>query len=372
MESVLVHLRKLRVDLLLLFSLLGLMVFGATFILSAAMDQYEIEPLLNTYFFRQLGFYAVGLTLGLFFIVVDYHRLAGWARTAYWITIILLILVLIPGIGVVRYGAQRWFDLGITLIQPSEFAKLAFIFALADFLTRPNEEMLMPGVFLKALGMTALPFLLILKEPDLGSSLVFFPIGTAMMFVAGVPLRFLGKFLGASTVVVLFVIINALYFPADWRISLQEYQRQRLLVYFDKDFAPPNATPVERKAARELQRERTHNIRQAEISVGSGGLTGKGWGQGPQTRLGYLPRGVAPSRQAAPWNGGQNRTNSQDPPSLAPTDDTDRYSQACWVSHSTIPPPLGDVPHPRLAYSEITGLAGETVLRRRHVPSWAP
>jgi len=127
----------------------------------------------------------------------------------------------------------------------------------------------------------------------LGSSLVFFPIGIAMMFVAGVPLRFLGKFLGASTVVVLFVIINALYFPADWRISLQEYQRQRLLVYFHQDFAPPNATPAERKAARALQRERTHNIRQAEISVGSGGLTGKGWGQGPQTRLGYLPRGVA-------------------------------------------------------------------------------
>ena len=65
------------------------------------------------------------------------------------------------------------------------------------------------------------------------------------------------------------------------------------MVYFHKDFAPPNATPAERKAARALQRERTHNIRQAEISVGSGGLTGKGWGQGPQTRLGYLPRGVA-------------------------------------------------------------------------------
>ena len=60
----------------------------------------------------------MGLTLGLFFTVVDYHRLAGWARTAYWITIILLILVLIPGIGVVRYGAQRWFDLGITSFSP--------------------------------------------------------------------------------------------------------------------------------------------------------------------------------------------------------------------------------------------------------------
>lgn len=293
METVLFHIRKLRVDWLMFGAVIGLMLLGGAFVLSAAIDQYEMEPLLNSYFFRQLVFYGVGLGLAAVFVVVDYHRLAGWARAAYWLTLILLVLVLIPGIGEVRYGARRWLDLGITLIQPSEFAKLAFIFALADFLTRPNEEMLMPGVFLKALGMTALPFILILKEPDLGSSLVFLPIGIAMMFVAGVPLRFLGKFLGASTVVVLFVIINALYFPADWRISLQEYQRQRLLVYFHQDFAPPNATPAERKAARALQRERTHNIRQAEISVGSGGLTGKGWGQGPQTRLGYLPKGVA-------------------------------------------------------------------------------
>jgi rod shape determining protein RodA len=226
-------------------------------------------------------------------VIVDYHRLSGYAQASYWVIILLLVLVLIPGVGEMRFGARRWFDLGITLVQPSEFAKLAFIFALADFLTRPSEEMFMPGVFLKAIGMTALPFLLILKEPDLGSSLVFFPIGTAMMFVAGVPLRFLGKFLGFSAILVLFVIINVLYAPADWRIPLNEYQRHRLLVYFNKDFAPADATPAERKEARELQRSRTHNIRQAEISVGSGALIGKGWGQGPQTRLGYLPKGVA-------------------------------------------------------------------------------
>jgi len=293
METILIHLRKLRVDGLMFGALIGLMVFGGTFVLSAAIGQYEMEPLQNTYFFRQMVFYGVGLCLAALFVVVDYHRIAGWSRATYWVMILLLILVLIPGIGEVRQGARRWFDLGVTLIQPSEFAKLAFIFALADFLTRPNEEMLMPGVFLKALGMTALPFILILKEPDLGSSLVFFPVGIAMMFIAGVPLRFLGKFLGASAVMVLFIVLNALYFPAEWRISLQEYQRQRLLVYFHKDFAPSNATPAERKAARALQRERTHNIRQAEISVGSGGLIGKGWGKGPQTRLGYLPRGVA-------------------------------------------------------------------------------
>ena len=293
MNLVLANLSKLRIDLLMAFCLFGLMLFGSIFILSASVEQYENNDLVDTYFFRQVIFYFFGILIGFLFIIIDYHKLSGYAQTFYWATILLLILVLIPGVGEVRFGARRWFDLGITLIQPSEFAKLAFIFALADFLTRPNEEMLMPGVFFKAIGMTALPFLLILKQPDLGSSLVFFPIGTAMMFVAGVRLRFLIKFLSFFSVLAVFVVLNALYAPNDWRIPLNEYQRHRLLVYFNKDFASADATPAERRQAQKLQRSRTHNIRQAEISVGSGGLIGKGWGQGPQTRLGYLPKGVA-------------------------------------------------------------------------------
>tara|TARA_B100000475_G_scaffold196083_1_gene173328 strand:- start:1221 stop:2423 length:1203 start_codon:yes stop_codon:yes gene_type:complete len=293
MNLVLAHLSKLRIDLLMAFCLFGLMLFGSIFILSASVEQYETNDLVDTYFFRQVIFYFFGILIGFLLIIIDYHKLSGYAQTFYWATILLLILVLIPGVGEVRFGARRWFDLGITLIQPSEFAKLAFIFALADFLTRPNEEMLMPGVFFKAIGMTALPFLLILKQPDLGSSLVFFPIGTAMMFVAGVRLRFLIKFLSFFSVLAVFVVLNALYAPNDWRIPLNEYQRHRLLVYFNKDFASADATPAERRQAQKLQRSRTHNIRQAEISVGSGGLIGKGWGQGPQTRLGYLPKGVA-------------------------------------------------------------------------------
>ena len=293
MNLVLANLSKLRIDLLMAFCLFGLMLFGSIFILSASVEQYETNDLVDTYFFRQVIFYFFGILIGFLLIIIDYHKLSGYAQTFYWATILLLILVLIPGVGEVRFGARRWFDLGITLIQPSEFAKLAFIFALADFLTRPNEEMLMPGVFFKAIGMTALPFLLILKQPDLGSSLVFFPIGTAMMFVAGVRLRFLIKFLSFFSVLAVFVVLNALYAPNDWRIPLNEYQRHRLLVYFNKDFASADATPAERRQAQKLQRSRTHNIRQAEISVGSGGLIGKGWGQGPQTRLGYLPKGVA-------------------------------------------------------------------------------
>ena len=164
MTSILMYFSKLRVDLLLAFCLFGLMLFGSAFILSASIDQYEINSLFHTYFFRQIIYYFVGLSLAVFFVIIDYHRLSGYAQTSYWIIILLLVLVLIPGIGEVRFGARRWFDLGITLVQPSEFAKLAFIFALADFLTRPSEEMFMPGVFVKAIGMTALPFLLILKD----------------------------------------------------------------------------------------------------------------------------------------------------------------------------------------------------------------
>jgi rod shape determining protein RodA len=87
-----------------------------------------------------------------------------------------------------------------------------------------------------------------------------------------------------------------LFAPPGWQIKLEDYQRDRLLVYFGRNFtafASPNATPAELDRLRERQRDRSHNVRQASISVGSGGLTGKGWRQGTQNALGYLPRSVA-------------------------------------------------------------------------------
>jgi len=83
-------------------------------------------------------------------------------------------------------------------LQPSEFAKLAFILAMANFLSRPPDEVKRPSIFWKAIGLLLLPFALILKEPDLGSALVLLPTGLAMMFVAGIPARFLAQLLGAA------------------------------------------------------------------------------------------------------------------------------------------------------------------------------
>jgi rod shape determining protein RodA len=98
---------------------------------------------------------------------------------------------------------------------------------------------------------------------------------------------------GVISVLVILLLVDILFAPPNWQIKLEEYQRQRLLVYFGKDFTPRNGTKEAIEQARRLQRDKSYNKEQALISVGSGGLTGKGWRQGTQNRLGYLPRAVA-------------------------------------------------------------------------------
>jgi rod shape determining protein RodA len=193
----------------------------------------------------------------------------------------------------VRFGARRWFDLGFFSLQPSEFAKLAFILAQAHFLSRPIEELRVLPTFWKALGLMLLPFVLILKEPDLGSALVLVPTGLAILFVAGTPRRYLLRLLGGVGILGALFLVDVLFAPPNWQIKLEDYQRRRLLVYFGTDYAPSGAPKAERERLRKQQFDDSHNVRQALISVGSGGLTGKGWRQGTQNALGYLPRPVA-------------------------------------------------------------------------------
>jgi rod shape determining protein RodA len=212
----------------------------------------------------------------------------------YWVMIILLAAVLVPGIGSMRLGARRWIDFGPFQFQPSEFAKLAFILAMAQYLSRPAEALRQPWRFWKSLGLVLLPFVLILKEPDLGSALVLLPTGLAMLFVAGTPKRYLAQSLGAVGILAALFLVDVLFAPPNWQIKLEDYQRRRLLVYFGEDYVPrAHASQAEKEHLRKQQFDDSHNVRQALISVGSGGLTGKGWRQGTQNALGYLPRAVA-------------------------------------------------------------------------------
>ncbi|MEI7940178.1 MAG: FtsW/RodA/SpoVE family cell cycle protein, partial [Verrucomicrobiota bacterium] len=286
--------RQPHIDRVLMVALVGLMLLGAAFVYSATMvsESARLAPWYSQSWFRQIVWYVLGTGVAAAICCVDYHTLTRWSMIAYWVAVLMLIAVLF--FGSVRFGARRWFDLGIFSLQPSEFAKLAFIMAQAHFLSRPVEELRSLLTFWKALGLMLLPFVLILKEPDLGSALVLLPTGLAMLLVAGTPRRYLLRLLAGAAILGALFLVDVLFMPTNWQVKLEDYQRRRLMVYFGKEDSPPaGATKAERLRLRQQQSDYSHNVRQALISVGSGGLTGKGWRQGTQNALGYLPRSVA-------------------------------------------------------------------------------
>jgi len=283
-----------RIDRFQIAALGGLMLIGVLFVYSATMvtDSALSAPLYKQKWLLQLLWYVVGICAAIALCFVNYQTLARWGMVAYWTGVLLLALVLV--FGTVRFGARRWFDLRLFLLQPSEFAKLAFILAFANYLSRPEAELTEPLTFWKAIGMMLLPFVLILKEPDLGSALVLLPTGLAMLFAAGTPKRYLGWLLGGVGILAALFLVDVLWAPPGWwQIKMENYQRQRLMVYFGSDFAPPNASPARKLQAKEEQAQKSYQVRQALISVGSGGLWGKGWHKGNQTSLGFLPPGAA-------------------------------------------------------------------------------
>jgi rod shape determining protein RodA len=287
--------RQSRVEWLQLGALLFLMGIGAMFVYSATLAHVaNATPWYKEAFVRQIAWYVVGLGAATAFCVIDYRSICRWAMVGYWLTILTLVLVLIPKIGTTHgWGAQRWIDLGFFQFQPSEFAKIGFILAFANFLSRPPEELREFRNFLKVLAMLVLPIALIMKEPDLGSAIIFLPVSLGMMFVSGMPMKYLRRLLYiAATLAVLF-LVDVLFAPPSWQIKLQDYQKRRLLVYFGRSYTNEGMSQPERRKKLEQQRSDSYNVEQALISVGSGGFFGKGWTRGTQNALGFLPRAVA-------------------------------------------------------------------------------
>ena len=282
-----------RLDWVMLSAVIGLMIIGAAFVHSARLAEDAETAWHSQLWVRQLVWYGAGLGCVIGFCLIDYHVWARWSLVLYWATILMLILVLVPFIGQKVGGARRWFDLGFFKLQPSEFAKISFIFIQAHFLSRPADELGIFKVFMKALGLVALPFVLIMFEPDLGSALVLLPTSLITLYVAGAPVRFLRRLVVFSTLLVGLILVDVLFAPPNWQIKLHEYQRHRLMVFFGQDFAPESATPEQKRKARQLQEDKSFQVDQAMIAVGSGGFWGKGWRQGTQTALKFLPQGAA-------------------------------------------------------------------------------
>src|SRR5450432_2329104 len=250
--------REGRPDPLQLVALALLMCIGTLFVYSATLANASLSalPWYDQIWARQIVWYALGIGGGVALCLVDYHTLARWSFVAYGVTILALLAVLVPHIGSTHgWGARRWIDLGPFQFQPSEFAKLAFILAAANFLSRPPDELKQPVNFWKAIGLMMLPFGLILKEPDLGSALVLLPTGLVMMFVAGTPVKYLLRLAAIAGILGVLLLADILFAPPKVQIKMQDYQRQRLLVYFGANFAAASASSAEKAEARHLQFE---------------------------------------------------------------------------------------------------------------------
>jgi rod shape determining protein RodA len=221
--------------------------------------------------------------------MTDYRRLRDVSWGLYAMGLILLVAVLFFGTRI--YGAKRWLMfLGIG-VQPSEIGKLAVIILGACLLSPLAEKYARLLPMWKLFALAGVPMLLVMKEPDLGSALVFLPIVTAMLFAAGTPVRPLMTLI-AGGVLVIVLVLAAVALPERLgmtpehqekffqTIRLSDYQRDRIAV-----FLHPGKDPM----------GTGWNKRQSEIAVGSGGLTGKGFLNGTQNILGFLPRTVAPT-----------------------------------------------------------------------------
>ncbi len=239
---------------------LGICTVGLINIYSAG---HSLSPLSQEpYYIKQLKWIIIGIIFMIITFLIDYRTITRQAYLIYTVTIILLILVFVFGKTV--QGAQRWLSFAGFTFQPSELAKLAIILVLARFFEdrgidekRRLRDLVIPFLLM------GLPFVMILKQPDLGTALMLCAIFMFIVFFVGVYRKSL--LLGAGALITMA--------PLAWHL-LKDYQKQRLLTYLNPERDPLGAG---------------YHAMQSIIAVGSGKLTGKGYLAGTQTQLRFLP-----------------------------------------------------------------------------------
>lgn len=246
--------RRLHIDPILLVLLVGLTGFGLMVLYSGSGQSMSMIK-------RQAAFYIIAYCAMFTIAQMDMKFMQRWAPWFYGIGILLLVLVYV--IGVNAKGAQRWLSLGFIRFQPSEALKIAVPVAMATYFS----ARVLPPSFKHvciSLVIIAVPALLILKQPDLGTSILISASGLIVLFLAGLRWRYI---FGSV------FILAASAWPI-WNFVLQDYQKRRILTLFNPE--------ADRLGA-------GWNTIQAKISIGSGGVQGKGWLNGTQSQLDFLP-----------------------------------------------------------------------------------
>jgi len=223
---------------------------------SAARGQIEVWAL------KQMLRFALGMAILFAVAMIDIRFWMRQAYTLYLIAMVLLVAVQVRG--TIGMGAQRWIDLGFIQIQPSEIMKIALVLSLARYFHGATyQEVGRPLFLIPPLIMVLAPVGLVLKQPDLGTGMMLMMSSGAMFFLAGVRLWKFGVLIAGGLAVV----------PVAWNF-LHDYQRKRLVIFLNPDDDPLGAG---------------YHITQSKIALGSGGLLGKGFMQGTQSRLDFLP-----------------------------------------------------------------------------------
>jgi rod shape determining protein RodA len=214
---------------------------------------------------RQIFWVGAGVLAVFIFAKIDYHRILDWAPWAYGFGLVSLAAIYTP-LGHNALGGRRWIKLGPLMYQPSEFVKLILMLMVARYFANLGGRYLTWKDIFKAFALVGIPMLLVLKQPDLGTTLTYMPILVAGLFLGGINLRQSAILLTAAAVLV----------GGVWTSGklLKSYQKDRLT-----SFINPQNDP----------RGKGYQVLQSEIAVGSGGIWGKGTEKGTQTQGYFLP-----------------------------------------------------------------------------------
>ena len=240
----------------LVLLIIGVASIGFAMLFSAANGN------LSPWALRQMIVFGAGLGLMFVIALID---IRFWMRFAYiFYGLTLAMLIGVEFVGVERGGAKRWIDLEVFQLQPSEFMKVTLVLALARYFHRLNiEDIARPHFLIMPLLLVAAPVAFIQRQPDLGTALFLLISGGAMFFLAGVRIW---KF-------VVVLVAGVIAVPVIWSL-LQGYQQSRILTFLSPDRDPLGAG---------------YHILQSKIALGSGGLFGRGFMQGTQSHLSFLP-----------------------------------------------------------------------------------
>ncbi|MBA3347704.1 MAG: rod shape-determining protein RodA [Actinobacteria bacterium] len=256
-----------RLDWVLFGAVAALVAYGLWAV--AGITRHDVEGNESYFVVRQAIAVGIGFVGLLAALAIDPDRYRRAQKVIYGSTILLMLLVF-PLADETR-GSKRWIELGPFQFQPSEFGKLLFVLALAGFLADRARRLNEPRVVLTALGLAVVPIVLVFKQPDLGTSLVYVAALAACLFVAGARwshLLVLGT-IGVAAVVGVLVLL-----PKVGIEVLEPYQKERLTGFTNPDSDPSGIT---------------YNVTQSITAIGSGGLDGRGVDGATQTRLDYLP-----------------------------------------------------------------------------------